>query len=99
MASLHATFDRALSLRLGLIASALPRLSRHDLEVLVEQLIDVLDQRDGDPDLEPDDEDSAVDDQPCDEPWQDLEPEEDALPVYGVDQTRIVRRRGLLQWR
>lgn len=34
------------------------------------------------------DPDMSVDDQACDEPYQDLEPEENAVPIFGVDQTR-----------
>lgn len=40
---------------LHLIAQAIPRLSRHDLEALAERLIERLDQQDGDTDLEDDD--------------------------------------------
>jgi len=48
-------------LPLSLIAQAIPRLSRHDLEALTERLIDHLDAFDGDPDFEEiDAEDSFV---------------------------------------
>ncbi len=39
-------------LPLALIAQAIPKLSRHDLEALTERLIDRLDEVDGDADLE-----------------------------------------------
>jgi hypothetical protein len=39
-------------LPLSLIAQAIPKLSRHDLEALTERLIERLDEADGDPDLE-----------------------------------------------
>lgn len=45
----------AQALPLALLARALPRLSRHELEALTERLIDHLDGIDGDPDLEDDD--------------------------------------------
>lgn len=40
-------------LPLALIAQAIPKLSRHDLEALTERLIDYLDEQDGDLDIEP----------------------------------------------
>lgn len=40
------------TLPLALIAQAIPKLSRHDLEALTERLIDRLDTIDGDTDLE-----------------------------------------------
>lgn len=40
------------ALPLTLIAQAIPKLSRHDLEALTERLIDHLDQQDGEPDYE-----------------------------------------------
>lgn len=43
------------ALPLALLAQAIPMLSRNDLEVLTERLIDRLDQIDPDPDLEDDD--------------------------------------------
>lgn len=46
---------RAQALPLSLIAQAIPKLSRHDLEALTERLIDRLDEVDGDPDREEDD--------------------------------------------
>jgi len=46
---------RASALPLSLIAQAIPRLSRCDLEALTERLIDHLDDLDGDPDAEDDD--------------------------------------------
>ena len=81
------------ALPLDLIAQAVPRLSRHDLEALTERLIERLDELDPDSDMEPDDEDTAVDDYGCDDADQgDLE-NDDAHPtacmLYGVDQ-RIV---------
>ena len=45
----------ASALPTALIAQAIPRLSRHDLEALAERLIDQLDRIDGDCDLEEDD--------------------------------------------
>lgn len=45
--------DTRAALPLGLIGQAIPKLSRHDLEVLTERLIEYLDAQDGDPDLEP----------------------------------------------
>jgi hypothetical protein len=50
-----ATRTKVPQLPLDLIAQALPRLSRNDLEALTERLIDVLDSIDGDPDTEEDD--------------------------------------------
>ena len=50
----------AARLPLTLIAQAIPKLRRDDLEALAERLIDRLDQVDGDPDLE--DSDPAEDD-------------------------------------
>lgn len=47
--------DMASSLPLSLIAQAVPKLSRHDLEALTERLIERLDEIDGDPELEEDD--------------------------------------------
>jgi hypothetical protein len=51
-------------LPLALIAQAIPRLSRHDLETLAERLIDRLDELDPEPDREDDTEDrcSALED-------------------------------------
>lgn len=40
-------------LPLALIAQAIPKLTRHDLEALTERLIDYLDEQDSDPDIEP----------------------------------------------
>jgi hypothetical protein len=40
-------------LPLSLIAQAIPKLTRHDLEALTERLIDYLDEQDSDPDIEP----------------------------------------------
>lgn len=40
-------------LPLALIAQAIPKLTRHDLEALTERLIDYLDEQDGDHDIEP----------------------------------------------
>lgn len=34
------------------------------------------------------DPDAAIDDSACDEPWQDLEPEESGRAIYGIDQTK-----------
>jgi len=44
---------KASALPFAMIAQAIPRLSRHDLESLTERLIDELDDRDGDLDIEP----------------------------------------------
>lgn len=41
-------------LPLGLLTQAIPHLSRHELEDVVERLIDRLDEIDGDPDFEED---------------------------------------------
>lgn len=46
---------RASALPLSLLAQAIPRLTRHDLEALAERLIDRLDEIDGHPDDEDDD--------------------------------------------
>lgn len=43
---------RHATLPLDLIAQAIPKLTRHDLEGLTERLIDLLDQLDGDIDVE-----------------------------------------------
>lgn len=53
------------TLPLALIAQAIPKLSRHDLESLTERLIDRLDEIDGDPDLEPDDDCCEAGDDGC----------------------------------
>ena len=77
----------------ALVPDALPMLSRHALEALVERLIDYIDILDGDPDFEDDDPDTAVDDCGCDEADQgDLEDDHAGSlpkPVYGLDQ-RVV---------
>lgn len=88
MASRAIRMGMAPALPLNLIAQAVPMLTRHELAALTERLLEALDGIDGDPDLEPDDEDTTVDDQPCDEPWQDLEHHENAVPIFGVDQTK-----------
>lgn len=80
MAALAIQSRRASALPLNLLAQAIPMLSRHELAAVTERLIEYLDHHDGDPDLEPDDEDSSVDDQACDEPWQDMEPEDSTYP-------------------
>ena len=75
MAWLAITVGRAPALPLGLISQALPMLSRHELEALVERLIDWLDEQDGCEDLEEDDppEDGGDteprDWTPNDQPW------------------------------
>lgn len=97
MASLPNTGGPA-GLPLSLIAQAIPRLTRNDLEALTERLIEHLDDQDGDQDLEPDDEDSAVDDEPCDEADQDREPE-DYLDEFADPVLRIQHRRRIQQTR
>lgn len=92
----------AAALPLSLIAQAVPKLSRHDLEALTERLIDALDFLDGDPDLEDSDDDTAADDWPCDEDF-DHEPEdygdEFADPAVRVEhRQRIRRERCTPQW-
>ncbi len=71
----------------ALIAQAVPMLTRHELASLTERLIDALDTFETDPDLEPDDEDSAIDDGPCDEFNQDLE-EEESIGEFSDPQAR-----------
>ena len=112
----HHIAGGAPALPLALLAQAIPMLSRNDLEVLTERLIEVLDDMDGDTDIGPDgdeldgtageddffphshrwlehagcpvaDPDMAVDDECCDDFDQDLEPEEENVAEYGVDQT------------
>ena len=56
---------RGSHLPLFLIDQAIPKLSRHDLEHLTERLIDRLDEIDGDPDLELDDDRCAAADDGC----------------------------------
>lgn len=56
---------RASTLPLALIAQAIPRLSRHDLENLTERLIDRLDEIDGDPELEPEEDMCIARDDGC----------------------------------
>jgi hypothetical protein len=50
-----ARYGRTPALPLALIAQAVPKLTRHDLEALTERLIDRLDELDPDPDFEDDD--------------------------------------------
>lgn len=57
MSALHTNARRASALPLSLISQAIPRLTRHDLAALTERLIDRLDEIDGDPDREEDNED------------------------------------------
>lgn len=119
MASRAIELGRASAFPLNLIAQALPKLTRHELEAVTERLIEYLDTLDPDPDDEPNgdeldgtageddfyphcyqwkaepgcpisDPDCAIDDQPCDDPFQDMEPEETAIPIFGVDQTRWI---------
>lgn len=52
MASRAHTTGGPTGLPLALIAQAIPKLSRHDLEALTERLIDYLDEQDGDTDVE-----------------------------------------------
>jgi hypothetical protein len=53
MASRAQTPGGPKGLPLALIAQAIPKLTRHDLEALTERLIDYLDEQDGDLDIEP----------------------------------------------
>jgi hypothetical protein len=53
MRGLGTQLGTAGALPLALIAQAIPRLSRTDLEILTERLIDELDLRAGDSDIEP----------------------------------------------
>lgn len=62
------------------ILRAIPKLPYEALARLTERMIERLDEIDGDPDLE--DTDLDVD------PLEDREPEEGALPIYAIDQTR-----------
>lgn len=55
MALLTITTGGMRALPLSLLAQAIPMLSRHELEDVVERLIDRLDQIDGDPEAEDDD--------------------------------------------
>lgn len=55
MALLTITTGGLRPLPLSLLAQAIPMLSRHELEDVVERLIDRLDQIDGDPEAEDDD--------------------------------------------
>lgn len=116
MASRAIETGRASAFPLNLIAQALPRLTRHELEAVTERLIEYLDTLDPDPDVEPNgdeldgslgeddfhpqnedwkaepgcpisDPDFAVDDQGCDDPFEDREPEDRAVPIFGIDQT------------
>lgn len=60
MIALHLPAGGASALPLSLISQAIPRLSRHDLAALTERLIDRLDEIDGDPDFEEDNEDRCA---------------------------------------
>jgi hypothetical protein len=55
MDALPIHWERPEGLSLDMVAKAIPLLSRCDLKVLAERLIDRLDEIDGDPDLEDDD--------------------------------------------
>lgn len=81
---------RAAAFPLSLIAQALPKLSRCDLEALTERLIDRLDELDGDPDLE-DDDPSGVYDEDGQNTGFGLEtPVEqlvELMPKYDIDQS------------
>lgn len=119
MASRAIEPGRASAFPLNLIAQALPKLTRHELEAVTERLIEYLDTLDPDPDVESNgdeldgtageddfyphsyrwkaepgcpisDPDCAIDDQPCDDPYEDMEPEENAVPIYGIDQRHFV---------
>ncbi len=65
MALLTITTGGLRQLPLGLLSQSLPMLSRHELEDVVERLIDELDRRDTDPDLEPEDDYCAAGDDGC----------------------------------
>lgn len=61
---------------IALIGQAIPMLTRHELEAVTERLLDALDTMDAPTeDMEPDDEDTAIDDGPCDGVNEDLEEE------------------------
>lgn len=53
MALLTITTDGMRSLPFGLLSQSLPMLTRHELEDVIERLIDELDRRDGDTEREP----------------------------------------------
>lgn len=89
MATIH-NIGSASALPLALIAQAIPRLSRHDLEALTERLIDYLDNQDGDPDSEDDDPDSSVEDGAFD-------PEEDRC-LAGDDGCGPFAQHGVVHW-
>jgi len=80
-------------LPLSLLAQAIPMLTKHELEAVVERLIDQLDT------LSDPDEDCAVDDYGCDEREQgDLEDDRTHyLPIatYGIDQRDVHGDHGL----
>lgn len=65
MALLTITTHGLRPLPLSLLSQSLPMLSRHELEDVVERLIDELDRRDGDPDLEPEEDCCAAGDDGC----------------------------------
>jgi hypothetical protein len=65
MALLTITTGGLRPLPLSLLSQSLPMLSRHELEDVVERLIDELDRRDGDPDLEPEEDRCVAGDDGC----------------------------------
>ena len=73
------------------IAKLLDKHSPQEIADAIEILIEVLDTVDGDADREDDNQDTAVDDGPCDEDF-DREPGDDSgmACAYGVDQTNPV---------
>jgi hypothetical protein len=94
-ARFHST-GGASALPLSLIAQAIPRLSRHELEDLTERLIDQLDAIDGDPDLEREQDHCDAADDGCGAAishgavrWgSEWDSKDGLVPEYGVDQTQ-----------
>jgi len=70
-------------LPIALIAQAIRKLSRHELEAVTERLIQRLDELDGDPDLEDDDPAGTELDK-----GEFCEGEYAPPPNYGIDQTQ-----------
>lgn len=96
MASLTNTPGSAPALPLNLIAQAIRKLSRHDLEDLTERLIDRLDEIDGDPDLEPEQDRCEASGDGCgplitdgEVRWgSEWDSDVGLVADYGIDQTR-----------
>ncbi len=95
MALLTITTAGLRPLPLGLLSQSIPLLSRGELEDVIERLIDELDRRDGDYDLEPEDDACLAGDDGCGRIirqgrvlWGSDEDERGVVvPMYGPDQS------------